>query len=156
MDRCSAGQILAKEIVAHLAAGRGHAFTSVGALELKGLPGPMSAVEVQWEPAAVTGIALPERLREVPATGYVGRSKERERLTTLWERACDGSLQLALISGEAGVGKTRLSTYLALQARAEGATVLYGRCDEDLGVPYQPWAQALGPPRQRGAAAAAR
>ena len=22
--------------------------------------------------------------------------------------------------------------------------VLYGRCDEDLGVPYQPWVQALG------------
>jgi hypothetical protein len=48
-----------------------------------------------------------------------------------------------LISGEAGVGKTRLSTHLALQAHGQGATVLYGRCDEDLGVPYQPWAQAL-------------
>ena len=42
------------------------------------------------------------------------------------------------------MGKTRLSTHLALQAHGEGATVLYGRCDEDLGVPYQPWAQALG------------
>ena len=51
---------------------------------------------------------------------------------------------MALISGEAGVGKTRLATHLALQVRAEGATVLYGRCDEDLGVPYQPWVQALG------------
>ncbi len=42
------------------------------------------------------------------------------------------------------MGKTRLSTQLALQAHGEGATVLYGRCDEDLGVPYQPWVQALG------------
>ena len=143
-DRCSAGQILAKEIVAHLAAGRGHAFHSMGALELKGLPEPMSTVEVQWEPAPVTGIALPERLREVPATGYVGRVAERARLTELWGHACQGSLRLALISGEAGVGKTRLATYLALQAHGNGRTVLYGRCDEDLGVPYQPWAQALG------------
>ncbi len=55
-----------------------------------------------------------------------------------------GSLRLALIGGEAGVGKTRLSTHLALKAHGEGATVLYGRCDEDLGVPYQPWVQALG------------
>lgn len=143
-DRCSAGQILAKEIVAHLAAGRGHDFKSVGALELKGLPEAMSAVEVRWEPAPVTGIALPELLRELPATAYVGRVAERERLTELWGQAREGSLRLALISGEAGVGKTRLSTHLALEAHGEGATVLYGRCDEDLGVPYRPWVQALG------------
>jgi class 3 adenylate cyclase/tetratricopeptide (TPR) repeat protein len=143
-DRCSAGQILAKEIVAHLAAGRGHVFVSGGALELKGLPEPLDTVEVRWEPAAPVGIALPERLRELPATAYVGRVAERERLTELWEQARERSLRLALISGEAGVGKTRLSTHLASQAHAEGATVLYGRCDEDLGVPYQPWGQALG------------
>src|SRR6202011_3810524 len=95
-DRCSAGQILAKEIVANLAAGRGHAFMSVGALELKGLPEPLSTVEVQWEPAPVTGIALPERLRELPATAYVGRVAERERLTELWAQAREGSLRLAL------------------------------------------------------------
>ncbi len=117
---------------------------SVGTLELKGLPEPLEAVEVVWEPAPVTGIALPERLRELPATGYVGRVAERERLTELWGQAREGSLRLALIAGEAGVGKTRLSTHLALQAHEEGATVLYGRCDEDLGVPYQPWVQALG------------
>ena len=50
------------------------------------------------------------------------------------------------------MGKTRLSTHLALQVHGEGATVLYGRCDEDLGVPYQPWAQALEAPGRRGAA----
>ncbi len=143
-DRCSAGQILAKEMVAHLAAGWGNVFTSVGALELKGLPDPLSAVEVQWEPVEVTGIALPQRLREIPTSGYVGRAAERERLAELWAQAREGSLRLALISGEAGVGKTRLAAQLALEVREEGATVLYGRCDEDLGAPYQPWGQALG------------
>ena len=144
-DKCSAGQIFAKEIVAHLAAGRRHAFTAVGALELKGLSEPVEVVEVLWEPLAQAGsLPLPERLRELPVTAYVGREAERGRLAELWEQACEGSLRLALVSGEAGVGKTRLSTHLALQAYAEGATVLYGRCDEDLGVPYQPWAQALG------------
>ena len=144
-DRCSAGQILATEIVAHLAAGRGHAFTALGALELKGLPEPLEVVEVVWEQLAQAGsIPLPERLCELPATGYVGREAERGRLTELWEQAGEGSLRLALIGGEAGVGKTRLSVQLALQVHEEGATVLYGRCDEDLSVPYQPWAQALG------------
>ena len=75
---------------------------------------------------------------------YVGRVAERKRLTELWGQAREGSLRVALIGGEAGVGKTRLSTHLALEAHADGATVLYGRCDEDLGVPYQPWVQALG------------
>ena len=59
-------------------------------------------------------------------------------------RRVRGRCSLALISGEAGIGKTRLCAHLALEARAESATVLYGRCDEDLGVPYQPWGQALG------------
>jgi class 3 adenylate cyclase len=143
-DRCSAGQILAKELVAHLAAGRGHVFTAVGGLELKGLPEPLQAVEVVWEPVLASTTALPERLRELPATAYVGRSAERERLSELWAQTSEGSLRLALISGEAGVGKTRLATHLALEAHGQGATVLYGRCDEDLAVPYQPWAQALG------------
>jgi class 3 adenylate cyclase/tetratricopeptide (TPR) repeat protein len=143
-DRCSAGQILAKEIVADLAAGRGHAFKPVGALELKGLPEPLSAVEVQWDPAPASAIKLPERLRELPATAYVGRVAERARLTELWAQARERSLRLVLIGGEAGVGKTRLATHLAIDAHKDGATVLYGRSDEDLGVPYQPWVQALG------------
>ena len=104
----------------------------------------MQAFELRWEPLLPTDIALPERLRELPTTGYVGRVAERERLRELWGQAREGSLRLALISGEAGIGKTRLCAHLALQAHAEGATVLYGRCDEDLGVPYQPWGQALG------------
>jgi DNA-binding SARP family transcriptional activator len=122
----------------------GHSFRSLGGLELKGISEPVLAFELLWEPVLAAGIALPERLRELPATGYVGRVAERARLSELWGRVCEGSLRLALIGGEAGVGKTRLSTHLALQAHGEGATVLYGRCDEDLGVPYQPWVQALG------------
>jgi class 3 adenylate cyclase len=143
-DRCSAGQILANELVVHLAAGRGHAFAAVGALELKGFPKPLSVVEVLWEPVLASTIALPERLRELPATDYVGRVAERERLSELWGEASAGPLRLALISGEAGVGKTRLATHLGQEAHGLGATVLYGRCDEDLAVPYQPWTQALG------------
>lgn len=139
------GQIVVNAHVRHIGGAReGHRFHSLGALELKGISEPVQAFELRWEPVLLTGIALPGRLRELPASGYVGRVAERVRLTELWGEACGGSLRLALIGGEAGVGKTRLSTHLALQAHGEGATVLYGRCDEDLGVPYQPWAQALG------------
>ncbi|HEX4466322.1 MAG TPA: AAA family ATPase, partial [Solirubrobacteraceae bacterium] len=139
------GQIVVNALVRQVAGARAEdRFRSLGGLDLKGISEPLQAFELQWEPLVATGIALQERLRELPATGYVGRVAERERLAELWREACEGSLRLALISGEAGVGKTRLSTHLALNVRAEGATVLYGRCDEDLGVPYQPWGQALG------------
>jgi class 3 adenylate cyclase len=139
------GQIIVNDLVHRLGGAReGHSFQPLGGLELKGISEPVHAFELEWEPAPVTGIALPERLRELPATAYVGRGAERERLSELWRQACEGSLRLALISGEAGVGKTRLATHLALESHGAGATVLYGRCDEDLGVPYQPWVQALG------------
>jgi class 3 adenylate cyclase/tetratricopeptide (TPR) repeat protein len=139
------GRIIVNALVRQLAGSRdGHSFDSLGGLELKGISEPVQAFELEWEPVLTTGIALPERLRELPATSYVGREAERERMRELWGEACEGSLRLALISGEAGVGKTRLSTNLALAAHGDGATVLYGRCDEDIGVPYQPWAQALG------------
>jgi class 3 adenylate cyclase/tetratricopeptide (TPR) repeat protein len=139
------GQIVVNALVRQVAGARQeNRFRSLGALELKGLSEPLQAFELQWEPLLSTGIALPGRLRELPATGYVGRVAERQRLTKLWGQACEGTSRLALISGEAGVGKTRLSTQLALEVRKDGATVVYGRCDEDLGVPYQPWAQALG------------
>ena len=138
------GQIVVNALVRRLAGSRdGYSFDSLGALELRGISERVQAFELQWEPSLVTGIPLPERLRELPATAYVGRVAERERIGELWGQAREGSLRLALIGGEAGVGKTRLSTQLALQAHGGGATVLYGRCDEDLGVPYQPWVQAL-------------
>ncbi len=138
------GQIVLSAVVRQIAGARdGLSFVSVGGLELKGISEPVYAYELRWAPLLATGIALPERLRELPAGGYVGREQERAQLDELWAQARDGSLRLALISGEAGVGKTRLASNLALQARGEGATVLYGRCDEDLGVPFQPFSQAL-------------
>ncbi|AMD53821.1 hypothetical protein ATO49_02950 [Mycolicibacterium fortuitum subsp. fortuitum DSM 46621 = ATCC 6841 = JCM 6387] len=48
-----------------------------------------------------------------------------------------------LIAGEPGVGKTRLAGEWCRQAHEQGAVVLYGRSDEDLGAPYQPFAEAL-------------
>jgi class 3 adenylate cyclase/tetratricopeptide (TPR) repeat protein len=144
-DHAAGGQVVVSAVVRWVAGPRGaRRFKSLGGLDLKGISGSVQALELLWEPSPVASIALPERLREPPRTVYVGRVAERERLMQLWEQACERSLRLALIGGEAGVGKTRLSTHLALRAHREGATVLYGRCDEDLGVPYQPWVQALG------------
>ncbi|MEA2475125.1 MAG: hypothetical protein QOE06_3040, partial [Thermoleophilaceae bacterium] len=143
--KAGGGQILTGEMVRMMAGGRAdHRFESVGELELKGIPAAFPAFEIAWEPAGAEAAALlPGRLRQVPPVGYVGRATEREGLTYLWGEARSGTRRVALISGEPGIGKTRLSTHIALQAHGEGSTVLYGRCDEDVGVPYQPWVEAL-------------
>ena len=145
-NRAEGGQILVGELARMMAGGRhGSTFTPVGALELKGLPEPVEAFAVDWEPAgaAPSAIPLPGRLRGVPPVGYVGRDPERERIAALWAAARDGARRTALISGEPGIGKTRLATHSALEIHGEGATVLHGHCEEDLNAPYGAWIQAL-------------
>jgi class 3 adenylate cyclase/tetratricopeptide (TPR) repeat protein len=139
-------QILVGEVVRMTAAVRGeHSFSPVGALELRGLSERVEAFEVNWEPLAATvgGLPLPARLRGPPPGRYVGRVVERERLVALWEAASEGLRQAVLISGESGIGKTRLATHAALELHADGATVLYGHCDAELPAPYGAWIEAL-------------
>jgi AAA ATPase domain len=47
------------------------------------------------------------------------------------------------LCGEPGIGKTRTAAEVAQAAFDEGAIVLYGRCDEEVSAPYQPFAEAL-------------
>ena len=143
-DAAAGEQILTSELVRMMAAGRhGEAFQSVGELELKGLPAPYNAYEVVWEPATAEALPLPQMLRGVPPVGYVGRAGERATLERLWGEARDGARRLALLSGEPGIGKTRLSTHTALTCHGDGGVVLFGRCSEELGAPYEPWIEAL-------------
>jgi DNA-binding SARP family transcriptional activator len=88
---------------------------------------------------------LPRALRLPAGAAFAGRERELARLRDAWGRVADGGSAAVLLSGEAGIGKTRLAAELAATVRRAGATVLYGRCDEDLAVPYQPFVEALGP-----------
>ncbi len=74
----------------------------------------------------------------------VGRDGELTRLLGLLDDASNGRPSHALISGDAGVGKTRLVAELASRASDRGFLVLSGRCAE-LGdsIPYLPLADAL-------------
>ena len=84
----------------------------------------------------------------VPTGRMVGRDDELSRLLTLLDDAEAGRSVAALVSGDAGVGKSRLVSEVTRLAEGRGFTVLSGQCAE-LGdsVPYLPLADAL-----RGAA----
>ena len=130
-----------------LMAGRidGARFESAGELELKGIPEPVEAFGVVWEPLAdeagsvAGGWPLPSLLRAVPRMAYVGRVTERALLEESRGLARAGSRQVALLSGEPGIGKTRLALFSALGAHADGFGVCWGACSEDLAAPYEPW-----------------
>src|SRR5258708_35285854 len=86
-----------------------------------------------------TGIVL-----GVSRNAFVGREAELSHLLSMLDSAAAGRPVVTLISGDAGVGKTRLVTELAARAREKEFTVLSGRCAElgDAG-PYLPLADAL-------------
>jgi DNA-binding SARP family transcriptional activator len=68
---------------------------------------------------------------------FVGRSVETAFLEERWREAAGGARRMAVVAGEAGIGKTRLVAELAAVAHAQGAVVLYGRFDEEPAAPYQ-------------------
>ena len=121
----------------------------MGDLELKGLPEPVPTVMVVWEPSAedADGAHLPGRLASTAASGlfgFSGRGVELERLVEAQKRSVsEARLQVVLIAGEPGVGKTSLAAHAARKAHGEGVTVLFGACPEGTSAPYQPWISAL-------------
>jgi class 3 adenylate cyclase/tetratricopeptide (TPR) repeat protein len=140
-------QILVADVVRLLARNRSeHAFVTVGELELKGLPDPVAASSVSWAPlpAGDAGqLPIPELLDGGARLDFSGRDTELDTVTSAWKEALTGERQAVLLAGEPGIGKTRLAREAALRAHEQGGTVLYGRCEEDLGAPYQPFVEAL-------------
>ena len=143
------GQILASDLVRALAGSRS-AVTLVphGELDLKGLPEPLATCEAVWDTgeeteSAAGALPLPPVIDALPAFPFAGRSSQLDQLISTWKETVDGHRRTVFVSGEPGIGKTRLVTEVVRRAHAQGAIVLWGRCDEELGVPYGPWAEAL-------------
>src|SRR5208282_6853026 len=81
----------------------------LGAKDLKGIAGPVRA----WaalRPASVEGRF--EALHGSGLTALVGREEELELLLRRWSKANTGEGQVVLLSGEAGIGKSRLTAAL--------------------------------------------
>jgi DNA-binding CsgD family transcriptional regulator len=80
----------------------------------------------------------------IKRTPFVGRERELSFLVERLEAAKQGNGGVVLVSGEPGVGKTRLLLEFALSAEARGWTVLSGRAYDSEGMPpYLPFVEAL-------------
>ena len=77
----------------------------------------------------------------IVATGLVGRRREQVEARAVLDAALTGAGGLLLITGEAGVGKTRFIEELA---GTVGSRVLWGACWSDPGTPaFWPWTSVL-------------
>jgi DNA-binding CsgD family transcriptional regulator len=80
-------------------------------------------------------------------TAFVGRLRELRELEQVLDAAAAGRGATVLISGEAGIGKTRLASEGVSRARAAGFEVRLGHSIDLVGseLPFQPFAHALRP-----------
>jgi WD40 repeat protein/DNA-binding SARP family transcriptional activator len=117
-------------------------------VELRRLHAAILAQDAELH-AAPVGWPGPGRRGELPAAlevgdpVFVGRDAERGWLRDAWARASSGHGGVVLVSGSAGIGKTRLAAEFAHTVHEEGALVLYGRCEAAPSSPLQPLEQAL-------------
>ena len=97
----------------------------LGAKDLKGIAGPMRA----W--AALRPASAESRFEALHASGLtalVGREEELELLLRRWSKAKTGEGQVVLLSGEAGIGKSRLTAALLERLASEPHTRLRYFC----------------------------
>jgi hypothetical protein len=91
------------------------------------------------ESAALQPIAQLQKARAL-----VGRTMEWHQLATVWQLAVEGGPRVALISGEPGIGKTRLADELYESCVRQGYAAARSRCYAGQGqVPYAPVAEWL-------------
>ena len=111
---------------------------------------PASAAEVRAAVAAIArgeteaavqpGLAL---LDHIARGRLVARERETHDLRLHWQRAAAGEGHVLLVTGEPGIGKTRLVRELISRAEVSGGRVLTGECYAEGGAPYGPIAQML-------------
>ncbi len=90
-------------------------------------------------------IAAPSQAAEpIVADGLIARDEQLRRVAERLAEVRRGRGGVLLVSGEAGIGKTRLAQAAADEAAALGLAVAWGRCAEDTGAPaFWPWIQVL-------------
>jgi DNA-binding CsgD family transcriptional regulator/tetratricopeptide (TPR) repeat protein len=81
----------------------------------------------------------------ISTTQFVGRQRELNLIWNHYHAASNGNAHVLLVSGEPGIGKTRLLDEIGELATKDGAIVLHGGASEAEGMPpYLPFLEAFG------------
>jgi len=139
------GEVLVTDLARAVAGTRNTAqLVAYGEHSLKGLPAAVTVWRACWSPLGeAKQLELPALLNSAGAMAFAGRADESAVMTGALQATLAGARRLVLISGEPGIGKTRLAAETAIRAHQDGALVLFGRCDDEMGVPFQPFTEAL-------------
>lgn len=95
----------------------------LGSQTLAGFTHAMRVFQVVGEPETTR-----TKVTHAQSATMIGRESEHEVLLTAWKAATSGVRQIALVSGEAGIGKTRLLDTLSGEVTASGGRLLELRC----------------------------
>jgi len=98
---------------------------SLGLHEPKGLTTPLEVYQVLGESGAQSRFEVAVRTGLTP---LIGREEEVELLRRRWERVTAGEGQVVLLSGEPGIGKSRLAQQLKDHVAQDGAVQIEFRC----------------------------
>ena len=155
-ERAHGSEVLISGTVLELLDDHAFEFIDRGVHELRGVPGqwPIHALRSQRLASVAGTVELPapesfqvplpplaaSRLSE---SRLIDRRDELARCAALFDHVRNGDRRTVFIVGEPGIGKTRLAAEVAGTLHRSGATVLCGRCDAELGVPYQPFVELL-------------
>lgn len=158
MAAAHGGQILLSGSTAelvHAQLGDGTTLRDVGSHKLRGLTVPEQLYQVvatdlpaEFAPLRVMESADAQDttalLEQLVRGKLIGRSGELAQLQKHWETAQQARAHMVLLSGEPGVGKTRLAFELLGRAQNDGAEILRGGCYEyEATTPYLPFVEAF-------------
>ena len=95
-------------------------------------------------PATPVAVAPAPAVEAAAPWPLLGRDDELAVLTDALGRALAGRTSLVVVTGEPGIGKSRICDELLASARARGASTVVGRCSQDDGAPpLYPWRSVL-------------
>ncbi len=125
--------------------GRGYRFTTEVTQVQPTAPGPASAKVLRLEPDATSSPWMATNLVATPSNDpFVGRAEQMERLLGALHGARNGRGRLCLVTGDAGIGKTRCVSEFTSVARRLRLGVSSGRCLEGgRTAAFWPWVQVL-------------
>ncbi len=137
-------ELLREVLAAELGSEPGEEIRELAATEIE-LPIALEAARIRRRAAAAKR-KEEERRAETPKPEppFLGRQEEYARLRESWERVKAGRAGGVVLTGEPGIGKTRLAEEFLRSVALEDARILRGACYPFLrGVPYAPIADAL-------------